>query len=709
MLQLESVECGAAALAMVLAYFRTYAGLPRLRVLCGVSRDGSRAGDLVRAARTYGLTAAAMEMSIAALAALPPPAILFWSFNHYLVYEGWSRGRGRVGVHVNDPARGRRRLTIEEFRAGFTGVVLTFAPGPDYQPSGQPSQPVRELLGRLSGIERCLVGGVVAGLLLAIVDSAAPAVFVSGFYNLLFRTSTSRPGGALFALMATVVVLIPLLISVQQRLLARGELMASTLGTSRFMRHLLTLPIGFFRLRSLGDVAQRLRLNQSLAVAVSRTTATTLASSVMLLTSMALIVRYDVVLGMIAVSGSLVNVLLMNVRGWLQAGETAAARVERTAVQRMAYSCLRVIETIKAAGSEQEYVRRWGQHQAALRQRQQALSRRPALLGGLSPAISTLTTAVVLLAGGARAIQGHITVGALIAVLAVLSSVSRPASEQSRIAPAIQEAAADLIVLKDIETAPADSLLERSEPDRSTRLVGTVAFDSVRFGYARLGEPLLRDISFTVEPGEQLGIVGRSGSGKSSISRLLAGLHQPWSGVVSFDGIPSTDIPRSVLAASVAYVDQDIFLFQGSVRDNITLWDPSIPDEDVVGALADACLDDLVSALPQGIHSAVGQDGWNLSGGQRQQLDIARALVRSPSVLVLDEATSAVDAETEHRISVNVRRRGCALVVIAHRLSMVRNSDEIIVLSGGTVVERGTPKALLAAGGPYAAMLGDPA
>jgi ABC-type bacteriocin/lantibiotic exporter with double-glycine peptidase domain len=297
-------------------------------------------------------------------------------------------------------------------------------------------------------------------------------------------------------------------------------------------------------------------------------------------------------------------------------------------------------------------------------------------------------------------------VGLLVAFQALVTRFTAPVTRLNGVAGRIQDFAADVARLKDVENFRADPLYARSGTGESTRrLRGRVELENVTFGYSPLDKPLLTGFSLTVGPGQQVALVGGSGSGKSTVSRLISGLYAPWEGSIRIDGRRLEDIPRGALAASVSFVDQDVFLFEGTVRDNVALWDPSIPDDAVVAALQDASLYEVVTRRPGGIHSRVEQDGRNFSGGQRQRLEIARALVRRPSILVLDEVTSALDAETEQTVMDNLRRRGCACVVIAHRLSTVRDSDEIVVLDHGSVVERGRHEALVAAGGPYAALV----
>jgi ABC-type bacteriocin/lantibiotic exporter with double-glycine peptidase domain len=360
---------------------------------------------------------------------------------------------------------------------------------------------------------------------------------------------------------------------------------------------------------------------------------------------------------------------------------------------------------MKATGSENAYFRRWSGFQAKVISGQQKLGAPAAVLSVVAPLLATVNSALILLVGGLRAVEGHISIGLLVAFQTLITNFTRPVAQLTSMGPRIQDLAADVTRLRDVEAFPQAGIFDRPDPPGGSRLHGHLEFDRVTFGYNPLDEPLLRDFSFTIAPGQRIALVGSSGSGKSTVSRLVAGLYEPAAGEIRFDGRRREEIPRGIMAASVCFVDQEIFLFEGTVRENVTLWDPSIPDEAVVAALKDAMIYDVVASRPGGIDSFVAEDGRNFSGGQRQRLEIARALVRSPSVLVLDEATSALDAETELTIDENLRRRGCACVVIAHRLSTIRDSDEILVLRYGTVVQRGRHEDLIATEGPYADLL----
>ncbi|MDT5039133.1 MAG: hypothetical protein QOE51_118 [Actinoplanes sp.] len=699
---MEAVECGAASLGMVLAHHKRFLPLEDLRVRCGVSRDGSRAGHLVKAAKSLGMQAAGKRVDMRALSQLPPPAILFWEFNHYVVWEGFGRRFGRPVVYLNDPAQGRRVLSVDEFSAGFTGVVLTMRPGADFRRSGRPPKLLRHVRGRLRNTGAALALALVVSLMLVIVATVLPS-FTRGFIGVILPAPDNRPM-AFFAAMAVTVLLTSVLAWMQHEYLSRVQLATATISSGRHLRHLLRLPVDFFNMRTPADIAQRLGTNDTVARVLTANSTLAVTNALVVAAYAALLWSYDQALAIIGVSIMLLHIGLLQLAVRLRTQGVTKLRLNRAHLMTTSFSGIRLIESIKATGGERGYFRRWGAQHAALLSQQQAIAAPAAMLSSVGPFLTITNAAMILLFGGLRSTQGQLSIALLIAFQVTLNSVSRPLADLMRLAPQFQDALADIERLADVESSQTDAVFDRPEPDISERLNGRLELREVTFGYARLAKPLLTDFSFLLEPGHQVALVGGTGSGKSTVSKLLAGLHHPWNGAILVDDVPHDQIPRSVLTASLAFVDQDIFLFEGSVRDNVALWDPTITDEAVLAALRDACLDDVVADRPGGIHSRVDQEGRNFSGGQRQRLEIARALARSPSVLVLDEATSALDAETEYRISENLRRRGCARVIIAHRLSTIRTSDEIIVLDAGRVVERGTHDELMDAGGRYAAL-----
>jgi len=703
-IQMEAVECGAASLAMVLGYFGRFVPLEELRTVSGVSRDGAKAANLLKASRRYGLVAKGMQMELEGLAAIRPPAILFWNFSHFVVFEGFGRWFGHQVAYLNDPASGRRKVPLTELDKSFTGVVLTMQRGPEFTRGGRPPRLLADLRGRYQRSGSALMLAVVATLLLVIPGIAAPA-FTRVFVDRVLSSGDSTVLPPLLAAIAATATLTILLTVIQQGYLLRVESATAVRGSARIVRHLLRLPVAFFTQRNPADVSKRVSSNNTVAQVLARDVATTAVNVLLVVGYAFLLWTYDVELTIVGVGMALLNVAVLDWVSRVRRDSVAKLRADRARLIATSYNGLQLIETMKASGAENDYFKRWSGFQAKVVSGQQRLGVPAALLSIAPTLLAALNSSLLLLLGGLRAIDGHISIGMLVAFQALVSQFSRPVAQLTNLGPQIQDLAADLTRLKDIERFPVAAVFQRDDPSADRRLDGGLVFENVTFGYSPLAKPLLNSLSFKVGPGQRIALVGGSGSGKSTVSRLIAGLYEPWEGSIRFDGCDRTQIPRSLLAASIAFVDQEIFLFEGTVRDNVTLWDPSIPDEDVVAALKDAMVYDAVSARPGSINSIVSEGGRNFCGGQRQRLEIARALVRLPSVMVLDEATSALDAETEKRIDDNLRRRGCACVIIAHRLSTVRDSDEILVLDQGDLVQRGTHESLMAVEGQYLNLL----
>ncbi|MFJ5229610.1 NHLP family bacteriocin export ABC transporter peptidase/permease/ATPase subunit [Kitasatospora sp. NPDC088391] len=701
--QMEALECGAASLAMVLAHYKRYVPLEELRVACGVSRDGSKASNVLKAARRYGLTATGRRMDTEALSKLAPPAVLFWEFNHFVVLNGFGRRLGRDVVHLNDPGTGPRVVELADFDESFTGVVLTMAPGPDFRPGGRRPGVLAGMPTRLRGSWGLLALSTWISVLLAVVGVAYPALTRAFVNNVLLGGDHSflTP---FFGLMAATALVTGSLAFLRQSFLLRLRITNATVNSSRFLRHVLRLPINFFVQRSPADISSRVQSNDQVAVTLSNDLSSTLVNALVVVVYAALLWSYDPWLTVLSVSLSLLNIVALRIVARLRAGGVSRLASDEAQLLITSFSGLQLIETMKATGGENAFFRRWAKEQSAVVTGQQRIGVPSAVMAVVAPALASVTTAMLLLIGGLQAVQGNLTVGLLVAFQALVSAFANPIAQLIAVGQRVQDFGVQVTRLRDVENYRPEPRPEASAVPAG-RLAGNLTFDRVTFGYNQLDTPLVSDFSFTVGPGRQIALVGGSGSGKSTAVRLISGLYRPWEGSVDIDGLPREGIAPEVLSASVGFVDQDVFLFEGTVRDNVTLWDSSVSDERVITALRDAAVYDVVSSRPGGIYARVEEDGRNFSGGQRQRLEIARALVRNPRLLVLDEATSALDAGTELLIMNNVRRRGCATVVVAHRLSTIRDSDEIVVLNRGAVVERGTHDDLAAAGGAYAQLI----
>ena len=685
---MESVECGAAALAMVLGYYGRFVPLEELRAVCGVSRDGAKASSVVAAARRYGLVAKGIQAETSVLRGMRMPAIIFWAFQHFLVVETIGKRWGKEKVRINDPASGPRWVDLAEFDSGFTGIVLTFEPGPDFRPGGRRTRVAQALLSRRISTGKALPLVLLASLLLVVPGLITPA-FYGFFVDRVLPSSASGYLGPMLGVMAAAAAATLILTSVQLHYLLRIELRTSMVSSARFFRHLLRLPIDFYMQRQPAEVSKRVSANDTVAEILSRDLATTVVNLILVVFYAILLVHYDLVLGLVGVGMAALNIVVLRQVARVRTDAVAALRADRGKLMTATFNTLNLIETVKATGAEPDAFARWAGFLAKVITGKQRLGRPTALLTTVPPLLAAADSGLVLLFGGLRAVDGTISIGILIAFQTLLSRMSLPVTQLTDLGERLQDITADLNRLNDVEQYPVASVFTREpapaglDNDRAdiVRLEGRLEFDKVTFGYTPLGAPVVNELSFSVVPGSRIAVVGGSGSGKSTVGRLTVGLFEPWSGEILLDGRPRADLPRTVVASSVAYVDQDPCLFEGTVRDNLTLWDDEVPDEAVVAALRDAELFDMITARPGGVNSRVGEGGRNFSGGQRQRLELARALVGNPSLLVLDEATSALDPETERIITDNLRRRGCASLVIAHRLSTIRDADEILVLS----------------------------
>ena len=706
-LQMEAVECGAAALAIVLGHFGRWVSLEELRLACGVSRDGSKASNMVKAARGYGLVAKGIKREPEQLEGLPTPMILHWNFNHFVVLEGRVDGR----VFLNDPATGPRTVTVEELDQAFTGVVLLFSPGEEFAPAGRPPALLPALVRRLggAGAGAGLAFALLAGLALVVPGLALP-VFSKVFVDTVLLQGHHTWLRPLLVGLALTGLVLGALTWLQQTYLLRLETRMAIAASGRFLWHVLRLPVEFFAQRYAGDVSSRVAINDRVARLLSRDLATHFLGAVMIVFFAAVMFTYDVVLTLVGIAVVALNVAALRFVSRRRVDGNRRLLQEKGKLQGVAIAGLKSIETLKATGGESDLFARWAGYQAKVVNIRQDLERYTQMLDAVPPMLTAVNTALILGLGSLRVIEGSLSLGGLVAFQILMISFVGPVARLVNLGGQLQTAQGDMDRLDDVLRYPVDASIAEApgtapEAGEPARLSGRLELRGVTFGYSRLDPPLIEDLDLVIEPGARLALVGGSGSGKSTIAALIAGLYEPWSGEILFDGRPRREIPRSVLNGSLAVVDQRIHLFEGTVRENLTLWDATLPLSEVVAAARDAAVHDDVAARSAGYESAVAEGGANWSGGQQQRLEIGRALAGRPSLLVLDEATSALDPTTELAIDRNLRRRGCACLLIAHRLSTIRDADEIVVLERGKVVQRGTHDALIASGGAYAELI----
>jgi NHLM bacteriocin system ABC transporter peptidase/ATP-binding protein len=688
-LQMEAVECGAASLAMVLAFHGRWVQLEELRVRCGVSRDGTKASNLLKVAREFGLSAKGFRKEPGELMTLPRPSIIHWNFNHFLVFEGI------IGdtAYLNDPSLGTRRVSLAELEECFTGVVLAFEPSSGFVRGGAPDPVWRGLARRFRGSGDGLALVLLVTILLIVPGIIAP-VFTKIFIDQVVVADLKGWLGPLAIGMALVAILRGAMVWLQSHYLIRLETKLGLVLGSQIIWHLLRLPAGFFAQRHPGDLATRVSSADNVAQLLSGGVASAVLGTASAVIFALAMLAFNVTLTALTVPIVLLNGLVVYL--FSRGREMAAHRLykERSLVAASTVGIISSIETIKASGLEVDAFSRWAGFHAKEFSATRAFDQTGAWIAVVPPFISALTNALLLGVGSLQVISGSISVGELVAFAGLAASFADPIERLVMLAGNVQEIKAQLARTSDILAYPTETRMgaateDDTLPDSERPINGKLEIKGLSFGYNPLDPPLLTDFNLTVLPGARVALVGSSGSGKSTLGRLICGLYAPWRGEILLDGRPMAEIPRSALANSLAYVDQNIFLFEGTVRDNLTLWNRSVPEPVLASALQDCEMFEEIALRKHGLDAPVAEGGRNFSGGQRQRLELARALVLEPNILVLDEAMSALDPVVEEAIDDHLRRRGCSCITIAHRLSTIRDCDEIIMLSAGRVIGRG--------------------
>jgi NHLM bacteriocin system ABC transporter peptidase/ATP-binding protein len=700
-LQLEAAECGAASLAMVLGYHGRFAPLDELRVLCGVSRDGSKASSVLRAARSFGLEAKGLKAEPHHLGELDLPLIAFVNFNHFLVVEGIDERH----VWLNDPASGRRRETLDEFSDSFTGVALTFRPSPGFRKGDSRPSLIASLIERYEGVRSALWFITLVSLALVIPGIVLP-IFSRIFVDYVLVRSLNDWLTPLLIGMALTALVRFVLLELQNQTLLKARVQMSLVTGRGLMEKLVTLPIAFFDQRFAGEIADRVRLNETLSDLLTGKVAQAAVSLVTAAFFLVVMLFYNWLLTLAVAALALLNglVLVMSNR-WLSEryrkisidrGKLAGARV----------AGLKDIETFKASGAEDMLFARWTGLAIAASNGEQQAWRVSSWINALPALISALITVTILILGGFAVMNGDMTLGGLVGFQTLAASFAAPVIALAGFGAELHQIRSYTARLDDVLNQASDARFSNADPPFDGRLPhGAVSLRNISFGYGPLDPPLIDQLSIDLAPGSRVALVGPSGSGKSTVGKLIAGLEQPREGEVLIDGRPLLEWPREALASRLAYVRQEVMLFEGTIRENLTLWDDRVSEPDMIQAAKDAQIHDVIASRPGGYDAIVGEGGGNFSGGERQRIEIARALVTNPATIILDEATSALDPISEFRVMEAIRRRGITCILIAHRLSAIRDCDQIIVLEQGRMVESGDHRSLAAAQGRYAALV----
>ena len=696
-LQMHASECGAACLGSVLAYFGRWAPLTELREKCEVSRDGSSAASILRASRHYGLECSGLSVRAEQLKKLQLPLILFWQFSHFVVLEGFDGSN----VHLNDPSTGRRRLSAEEFNKGYSGIALRFEPGAEFRPGGAQPSLFRQMDSLLAGSRSALTGIIACGLMLTVLSLIVPAslsVFVDDVL------ANHGPWGGLVAALLGGGVLVYILSLLKHRFLKRLAVRISVTGFSRGVSRLLRLPIEFFEHRLVGDLTDRVSSIDRIAKNLTDQFLVLIIDMAMSAVLLIAMLAYDVLLTLIVLLLALLHGMLAHFLNALRAVRSQTMRREQGLLIGFGMQMLSHADNLRMTGSDDRFFSRWSGQQARELHARQLYSELVSVNTALPGLVAALRSAAILGIGGSLVMSGDMTLGTLVGFYILAEMFLAPIGRFLEFTDKRRALETDLQRLEDISRTSEDAVFSRRNPEAESiptfkgrlQLAGQIELRNVTFGFNKSRPPLIKDFNLVIKPGQRVAVVGPSGSGKSTLARMVSGLYQPWSGEILFDRHLRDEIPEEVLRRSISMVAQENALFFASLRDNITLWNPAVPDEAIFAATRDACIHDEILLRPQGYATVVEEGGANFSGGQRQRLEIARGLVGNPTVLILDEATSALDAATEEFVDDALRRRGVTCLIVAHRLSTVRDCDEIIVLDKGVEVQRGTHDALIA-------------
>ena len=704
-MQMEALECGAACLAMVLAYYGKWVPLEPVRADCGVSRDGSNARNMVRAARSYGLIAKGCRYEPDTLRRQGSfPCIIHWNFNHFVVLDGFKGDKALL----NDPAKGSYAVSMETFDQSFTGICLLFEPGADFQPGGKPKSVFAFARKRLDG-----AGAAVAFMLLTTFITSLIGIIYSVFSHIfLDRLLTGENVGWLGGFTLALVLFGAVRLAVEwiravYSLRINGKL--AIVGSTSFMWKVLHLPMAFFSQRMAGDIQQRQNANAAIAGSMVKVLAPLAIDAALMLFYLVVMFRYSVLLTLMGVASIVINLSLSRLIAKKRVNITRVQQRDEGKLAGATVAGIEMIETIKSSGAENGFFERWAGYQASVNTQKVRYEKLSQYLGALPSLVSSVTNSAVMMAGVWLTINGEFTAGMILAFQGFLTEFGEPAMTLVSAGQTIQEMRTDMERVEDVMQYPEDAVYGPETQLRDDveydKLSGSVVMRGVTFGYSRLAEPLIEDFDLTLKPGSRVALVGASGCGKSTIAKLIAGLYQPWSGEILFDGKPINEIDRSVFTGSLAVVDQDIILFEDTIANNIKMWDSSIEDFEMILAARDASLHEDIMQREGGYNCRLAEGGKDLSGGQRQRLEIARVLAQDPTIIILDEATSALDARTEYEVVRSINERGITCIVVAHRLSTIRDCDEIIVLDHGKVTERGTHEELYALGGAYTRLI----
>ncbi len=706
-LQMESVECGAASLSIILGYFGKFVPLEKLRIACGVSRDGLKATNIIKAAKEFGLDAKGYAKSIEKLMQVQTPAIIFWNFNHFLVLEGFTKNK----VYLSDPAQGRYQVTHQEFDDAYTGVVLTFNPTESFERGNEKKGLMSALAERISNSKLSVIYLILASLFLVIPGLVIPS-FIKIFIDKYLVNGYSGFVMPLLLVMGAVLLVNSALVYIQQYYLLKLETKLALTTSSKFLWHVFHLPIAFFTQRYSGEIGNRVSLNDKVAKLLSGDLANAALNVIVVIFYAFLMFSYDVPLTLIGILMAGINVVALRYVSTARKDGNRRLSNENGKLLGTTTSGISMIETLKASGRENDFFTNWIGYLAKVTNAQQELGWLTVRLNAIPPLVTSLTTTLILGVGALRIMDGEMTLGALVAFTYLMSNFISPVNQLISVGTMLHETESDMNRIDDVMNYEQDDQFLKKEDENKTvkeesnsKLVGYFEMQDVTFGYNTTMPALIENFNLKLKPGSRVALVGGSGSGKSTVAKIASGLYRPWKGEILLDGKNREDIPRNVITESLAVIDQEVLIFNGTIKENIAFWDATISDKSIIQSARDAAIHDVIAARNDAYDSSVLEGGSNFSGGQRQRLEIARALATNPSILVMDEATSALDPTAEKTVMDNIKKRGCTCLIVAHRLSTIIDCDEIIVMEYGKIVERGTHQDLMKLNGVYSKLI----
>lgn len=706
-LQMESVECGAAALSIILGYFGKFVPLEKLRIACGVSRDGLKATNIIKAAREFGLESKGYAKSLEKLMQIQTPAIIFWNFNHFLVLEGFTKNK----VFLSDPAQGRYQVSHQEFDEAYTGVVLTFNPSATFE-KGNEKRGLLASLGSRIANSKLSIGYIILVSLFLVIPGLVIPSFIQIFIDKYLINGYSGFVMPLLLIMGVTLIINAVLVYLQQYYLLKLETKLALTTSSKFLWHVFHLPIAFFTQRYSGEIGNRVSLNDKVAKLLSGDLANAALNIIVVIFYAILMFSYDVPLTLIGISMAALNVGVIKYVSRARKDGNRRLSNEMGKLLGITTSGISMIETLKASGRENDFFTNWIGYLAKVTNGQQELGWLSVRFNAIPPLLTSLTTTLILGIGALRIMDGQMTLGALVAFTYLMGNFISPVNQLISVGTLLNETESDMGRIDDVINYEVDDQFRGDNQQaknlntaNNQKLIGYFEMKDVTFGYNTTMPALVEGFNLKLKPGSRVALVGGSGSGKSTVAKIASGLYKPWKGEILFDGKPKDDIPRHIITDSLAVIDQEVLIFNGTIKENIAFWDTTISDKNIIQSARDAAIHDTIAVRKDAYDSMVMEGGSNFSGGQRQRLEIARALATNPSILIMDEATSALDPTAEKLVMDNIKRRGCTCLIVAHRLSTIMDCDEIIVMQYGKIVERGTHQELMKQNGVYAQLI----